>query len=131
VRPNLVGAVQDTTRPPTLGVLSFNRCWVVVLRHEPKGGLHQLIFFLPWLLCFQVGISWATRWNRILTQLRVHPQLSDNGHPVDDVRVCTGGCWFVVAHLSRLILTMTMCLQIVADCPPQMIARIISSGKAL
>ncbi len=26
---------------------------------------------------------WLPRWNQILTQLRVHPQLSNNGHPVD------------------------------------------------
>jgi hypothetical protein len=33
----------------------------------------------------------------MLTQLRVHPRLSKNRHPVDGALL---GCWFTVAHFS-------------------------------
>ncbi len=39
--------------------------------------------------------NWLPRLNQILTINEVHPQLSNNGHPVDGW--CAGGCWFTLA----------------------------------
>jgi hypothetical protein len=33
-----------------------------------------------------------------INPVEVHPELSNNGHPVD--AGCTGGCWFTVALLA-------------------------------
>jgi len=37
--------------------------------------------------------NWLPRWNRILTSVKVHPQLSNNGHSVDGVLVGAGSRW--------------------------------------
>jgi hypothetical protein len=42
--------------------------------------------------------NWLWRWNQILTRLRVHPQLRNNGHPVDDALV---GAGFIVATIEN------------------------------
>jgi hypothetical protein len=34
--------------------------------------------------------NWLPSWNQILTQVKVHPQLSNIGHPVDGVLAGAG-----------------------------------------
>jgi hypothetical protein len=40
--------------------------------------------------------TWLPRWNQNINSGEVHPQLSNNGHPVEGVLV---GCWFTLADL--------------------------------
>ncbi len=35
-----------------------------------------------------------------INSVEVHPQLSNNRHPVDE---CTGGCWFTVADIWEIL----------------------------
>jgi hypothetical protein len=37
--------------------------------------------------------NWLTRWNQILTPVQFHPQLSNNGHPVDGALMGAGSLW--------------------------------------
>jgi len=37
--------------------------------------------------------NWLTRWNQILTPVQSHPQLSNNGHPVDGALMGAGSLW--------------------------------------
>jgi hypothetical protein len=53
-----------------------------------------------------------------INSVEVHPQLSNNGHPMDGVLVGAGGCWFTVALLippkekQRLETNLEIALQI-------------------
>jgi hypothetical protein len=63
--------------------------------------------FLPIYLCMRPSFlpNWLPRWNNILTQLRVHPQVSNNGHPVDGALVGAGSLWplsFRICYRSEL-----------------------------
>jgi hypothetical protein len=37
--------------------------------------------------------NWLPRLNQILNSVEVHPQLSNNGHPVDDALLGVGSLW--------------------------------------
>jgi hypothetical protein len=37
--------------------------------------------------------KWLTRWNQLLTPVEFHPQLSNNGHPVDGALMGAGSLW--------------------------------------
>jgi len=59
-----------------------------------KPSTYQVItyFFLTYVPMYETYFlqKWSPRWNQILTQLRFHPQLSYNRHPVDGALVGVG-----------------------------------------
>jgi hypothetical protein len=65
----------------------------------------QVVYFLTYLPTYETYSlqDWSPRYNQTLTQFEVHPQLSNNGHPVDGW--CAGGCWFTELILGFILIT--------------------------
>jgi hypothetical protein len=51
-----------------------------------KPSIYRVVAYFPtYLLVYKTYFLqiWLPRWNQILTQVEVHPKLSNNRHPVD------------------------------------------------
>jgi len=46
--------------------------------------------------------NWLPRVKPNINSVEVHPQLRNNGHPVDGVLVGAGGCWVTVAGMRQI-----------------------------
>jgi hypothetical protein len=57
-------------------------------------------FNLPVYLLDLLLIEWVTKMKPGSNSVEDHPQLSHNGHPMDDTLV--GGCWFTGATLTHV-----------------------------
>ncbi len=65
----------------------------------------EIVYFPTYLPIYETYFlqKWLTRWNQIINSVEVHPQLSNNGHPVDGVLVGAGSLWSHVLALDFII----------------------------
>jgi hypothetical protein len=57
----------------------------------------EVVYFPTYLPIYETYFlqNWVTKMKPNINSVKVHPQLSNNGHPVDGW--CAGGCWFTMA----------------------------------